>query len=169
MTDFRKAGPGDRDAILHLVNRVFSGEQGIPKELHPVPEHMHPQWWCALREGQIVGTAALFVEDEVWHMGRIAVAPELRRQGIAAGLLEFALRDTFSQNVPRVFLEAQDTTIHIMRKFGARTLGEPQLFYGSAVTLVVLEQEDFFRSTGEACGTGRRNPSETCHKDAGTH
>lgn len=152
MIDFRKAGPGDLDAVMDLVNRVFGGEQGIPRELHPLPDRLRPQWWLAGQEGRVVAAAALYEEDGTWHMGRIAVAPELRGQGIATGLLDFVLRDAFSQGVPRVFLEARDATVHIMQKFGAKTAGKPLLFYGSAITLIVLEREDFFRAAGESPG-----------------
>ena len=44
-----------------------------------------------------------------------------------------------------MFLEARDTTVHILQKFGARIVGAPTSFYVGNVTPIVLRREDFLR------------------------
>lgn len=145
MITMRKAHASDMGEIMDLVDVIFEREQDIPRELSPIPEHQQPQWWCAEMNRKIVGTAALYKDNGIWHMGRIAVSGELRGQHIATKLLCFALEDIFSQNIDEVHLEARDITVHIMQNLGAKVIGEPVPFYKGTVTPIILKKSDFFQ------------------------
>lgn len=143
----RRAAPSDMSAILTLTAQIFEGEQQIPHEMNPIPAEKQPQWWCMEQNGALVGTAALYREGEVWHMGRITVAPQLRGQHKGTFLLETVLTDVFGQGVEQVFLEARDATVHILRHFGAEIVGEPFAFYRGNVTPILLKRTDFLSHT----------------------
>ena len=94
----------------------------------------------------IVGGVALYWEDDAWHMGRFAISPELRGRHVGTALLETALTDIFAQDIREVTMEARDTTVHILKKFGAETTGAPFSFYRGTVTPMRLTREAFWNS-----------------------
>ena len=74
-TVIREASAQDITGIMELITSVFNGEQGIPKELIPIPDELTPHWWCAEESGEITGCIALYREHNEWHLGRFAVSP----------------------------------------------------------------------------------------------
>lgn len=114
---------------------------------YPISDSKSPQWWCIELDGRIVGTTALFKENDDWHMGRIAISNELRGQHVGTELLKFALKDIFSQDVEEVYFDARDATVHILKKFGAQVIGKPIVFYNGNVTPILLKKKDFLHCT----------------------
>ena len=94
----------------------------------------------------ILGGVALYWEDDAWHMGRFVISPELRGRHVGTALLETALTDIFAQDIREVTMEARDTTVHILKKFGAETTGAPFSFYRGTVTPMRLTREAFWNS-----------------------
>ena len=137
----RKALPSDMEAVLKLAGDIFEGEQKIPRSLNPISPEQNPQWWCAVADGRIAGTAAAFEEGGRWHIGRLAVAKEMRGRHIATELLKTAAAFVFDQGADAIYMEARDITVAIVQKMGGRVTGEPVPFYEGTVTPVVLEKE----------------------------
>ena len=94
----------------------------------------------------LLGGVALYWEDDAWHMGRFVISPELRGRHVGTALLETALTDIFAQDIREVTMEARDTTVHILKKFGAETTGAPFSFYRGTVTPMRLTREAFWNS-----------------------
>ena len=138
----RKAVPADMDEVYKMAADIFEGEQGIPRDLNPIPPENHPQWWCAEAGGRLAGVAAAFVEGDYWHNGRLAVAKEMRGRHIATELLKTAAAFAFDQGADAVYMEARDITVSIVKKLGGRVIGEPVPFYEGTVTPVVMEKTD---------------------------
>lgn len=143
----RRAAEADMDAVLAFAAQIFADEQGIPREMNFIPAGKQPQWFCMEQNGRLVGTAAIYREGGMWHMGRITVAPALRGQHKGTFLLKSVLGEVFAQGVDEIFLEARDATVHILRGFGAEIVGEPFAFYRGNVTPILLKRADFVRST----------------------
>lgn len=80
-------------------------------------------------------------------MGRITVARRLRGQHKGTFLLKRVLEDVFAQDVDNIFLEARDTTVHILSGFGAEIAGEPFAFYRGSVTPMLLTRTAFLQHT----------------------
>lgn len=139
----RRVTETDMPQILELVDSVFSGEQGIPRWMNPVPPEKLPLWWCVESDSRIVGAAVAYWDEGVCHMGRIAVAPEMRGRGIGTKLLRHALAELFAEQVESVRMEARDATVRILRRMGAEIAGEPFGFYGANCTPIVLRRENF--------------------------
>lgn len=143
----RRAAEVDRDAVLALASQIFADEQQIPREMNFIPAEKQPQWFCMEQDGALVGTAAVYREGGMWHMGRITVVPALRGQHKGTFLLKSVLDEVFAQGVDEIFLEARDATVHILQGFGAEIVGEPFAFYRGSVTPILLKRADFARNT----------------------
>lgn len=144
--NIRSALPEEFDRLKELVGTVFETEQDIPRELDHMGPDWLPRWWCIEEDGRLLGSVALFREDGAWHMGRFVIDPALRGQHMGTRLLTLALHDVFQQDIDEVCMEARDTTVHILKQFGAETTGEPFPFYRGQVTPMRLTKAAYRRS-----------------------
>jgi predicted GNAT family N-acyltransferase len=107
-----------------LRTRVFVGEQGVPAELEidgrdPDAAHVVLQ-----RDGQVIGTARIFDTGESAVVGRVAVAPELRGQGLGAVVMDIAERWAGDQGLRVVELHAQQAVIGFYERLGYTGVGD---------------------------------------------
>jgi predicted GNAT family N-acyltransferase len=108
-----------REAFV-LRERVFYGEQGVPREedidgLDDEAEHVVA---LSREHGEVVGTLRLLVSGEKAKIGRVAVAPEWRRRGIASQMLELAIARARERGSAKVRLAAQVAAIELYRQAG---------------------------------------------------
>ena len=143
----RRAEQAEMQAVLAFAAQIFADEQQIPREMNVIPAEKQPQWFCMEQDGVLAGTAAVYREGGRWHMGRITVTPSLRGQHRGTFLLKRVLDDVFAQDVDNIFLEARDTTVHILTGFGAEIAGEPFAFYCGNVTPMILTRTAFLQHT----------------------
>jgi len=131
------------EEALALIEEVFANEQNIPVELHNLKEELRPNWWCAKIGSEIVGVVAGWNEKDEWHWGRFAVKKTLRGQGIGKKLAVFSLNEIFNLGAEKIYIEARDVTVGILKKLGGKVVGEPMIFYGEPVTPMTLEKHEF--------------------------
>ncbi|HTA12408.1 MAG TPA: GNAT family N-acetyltransferase [Solirubrobacteraceae bacterium] len=128
-------------SALELRDRVFHGEQGVSREedLDGLDEHaMHvvalapggspaagPDSGEALEQAvavpdgaRLVGTLRMVVDGERAKIGRVAVAREWRRRGIASRMLELAVARARELGCARVRLAAQKAAADVYRQAG---------------------------------------------------
>jgi putative N-acetyltransferase (TIGR04045 family) len=92
-----------------LRERVFCVEQGVPRE-EEVDEHDAQALHLVALDpdgGRVIGTLRLLLDEDSAKVGRVAVAREWRRRGIAARMLELALAEARRRGCRRVRLAAQ--------------------------------------------------------------
>ena len=80
--------PDDLYSILHLRCLVFvTGQQitSVPEIDGRDPECAHAM---ATIDGELVGTARIFVDEDPMSIGRVAVAPDRQREGIGTAMME---------------------------------------------------------------------------------
>ena len=145
----RRATEADLDPILLLAQNIFESDQGIPRALTHIPPEKQPRWWCVESEGHIGATVVAYVEDGVWHMGRLTVDQTLRGRQVATRLLKYALRDLFTSGVDQLEMEARPSAVHILEKFGAEVTGAATPFYVGTITPVRLTREQFLSACPE--------------------
>lgn len=130
------------DAI-RLAIEVFTYEQNIPEELINIDEELKPIWWCTKIDGKIIGIAASWIEENKWHWGRFAVSKKLRGLGIGKKLAIFSLSEIFNMGAEKIYSEARDVTVSMLKQLGCKVVGEPVNFYGSPVTPITIMKRDF--------------------------
>ena len=117
----RLARPEDLAALLALRHEVFVVGQGVPAdlerdELDAVADHA-----VAERDGRVVGTGRLLPDGTI---GRLAVAPALRGQGIGAEVLARLEDRARERGLPAVELHAQLHARGFYDKAGYASYGE---------------------------------------------
>ncbi|HET6448895.1 MAG TPA: GNAT family N-acetyltransferase [Conexibacter sp.] len=105
----RAAGRAEMDALLDLRHRVFCVEQGVPKREEIDGRDSDAIHLVALRreDGRVLGTCRLLFVDRTVQLSRLAVEPEVRRQGIATALLHEADHEAVAARAKRIVLHAQ--------------------------------------------------------------
>jgi ElaA protein len=110
-----------------LRERVFCVEQGVPRELEL--DGLDDQALHLLaREsarGELVGTLRLLVRDRTAKLGRVAVLPDWRRQGIASRMVRLALRRARRCDCAEVRLASQLEVVGLYEALGFTVESEP--------------------------------------------
>jgi predicted GNAT family N-acyltransferase len=103
------SGPEDMRGAFALRQLVFCGEQGVPREEEIDARDEDALHLVALDFGsrRVIGTLRLLFEADVAKVGRVAVAREWRRRGVALRMLELALAAARERGCVRVRLAAQ--------------------------------------------------------------
>lgn len=138
--------PTYHDEVIALMTDVFSKEQGIPNELIPIHEDYPVHWWCARAGEYVVGAVACWKENEQWHWGRFTVDEKFRGLGIGKQVARYSLEDLFEHITDSIVSDARDTTVAILKNFGARIIAPTEEFYGLPVTPLALNKSDFYRT-----------------------
>jgi predicted GNAT family N-acyltransferase len=113
-------GREDVAGAFALRERVFHGEQGVPREeefdgrdeqaLHVVA--------LAADGRRVLGTLRLLVEGERAKIGRVAVEREWRRRGVASRMLALALTGAREHGCTQVRLAAQLAATELYSRAG---------------------------------------------------
>ena len=114
----------EREAWL-IRKRVFIEEQGVPEEMELDEYDLTAQHALAYLDSQCVGTARLVeLPNKTARIGRMAVLPVHRGQGIGSELLTALLDRGRSQQIARFELHAQLAAIPFYEQFGFIAQGE---------------------------------------------
>lgn len=130
-----------RDAAA-LLKKVFTEEQNIPEDLH-FPSSKNQLWWCVKRDGNIVGTAAVWKVGARWHWGRLALAEELRGKGLGKKLVLHSLEESFGYGIEGLKIDAREITVAMLEKMGGKITGNTTDFYGIPITPMLLQKANF--------------------------
>ncbi len=120
-------GPSDVAAAFALRTRVFCEEQGVPPEMEIDELDPEAQHLVALvaDEQRVIGTLRLLSFGAEAKIGRVAVAAEWRRRGVASRMLETALARARAQGFERARLAAQTVAVSLYEQAGFRVESEP--------------------------------------------
>ena len=142
--EIRRAKDGELDEIMALVTSTFA-EQDIPADILYFSPEEDPRWWVAVEDGRIVGTMAAFTEEGATHLGRFTVDRSMRGRHIGTQIILRVIDDLFAEGTESLYGFARDTSIHILVKHGAVTIGEPEPFYIGNATHFELLRENYHR------------------------
>ncbi|HEX3510546.1 MAG TPA: GNAT family N-acetyltransferase [Solirubrobacteraceae bacterium] len=120
-TEIRWAlGPEDRAGALALREDVFCGEQGVLPEEEVDGRDDDAEHLVAVdvATGAVVGTLRLLTDGATAKIGRVAVARERRREGIALEMLGRALARAAEIGCTRAILAAQTKATDVYRRAG---------------------------------------------------
>ena len=122
--------PGEVEAALRLRHRVFVHEQGVAVAADRDGRDGEALHVVAVRNGALVGTCRVIVDDGLERLGRMAVEPELRGRGLGATVLEEAERVASAAGAKRMRLHAQVAARSLYERAGYETVGETFLEEG---------------------------------------
>lgn len=111
----------DASRLALIRRRVFIEEQGVPEALEWDDRDDSASHFLACVNRQAIGTARLLKNG---HIGRMAVLPEWRNQGIGSALLARAIETAKARGDDEVFLDAQTHAISFYERFGFRAEGD---------------------------------------------
>ena len=94
-------------AALELRERVFCGEQGVSIEADRDGRDHEATHIVAVDEGRVIGTCRLLFRGRIARLGRLAVEPDRRGDGIAGAILREADRVARQTGADAISLHAQ--------------------------------------------------------------
>jgi predicted GNAT family N-acyltransferase len=111
-------------AALDLRHAVFVVEQRVP-----IDEEMDEHDETALHlvgveDGRVVATARVVLDGDTAKFGRLAVAPEARRRGIASRLIEASEAYAREHGARRIALAAQTGALPLYERTGYTPYGD---------------------------------------------
>ena len=119
--------PAELEAAFALRIRVFVGEQGVPAEIEldeadTADTTVHA---VAVQNGAVIGTGRLLadVAGKGPHIGRMAVAPERRRDGVGGQVLQFLEDQGRARGYRGITLHAQEYVKSFYARHGYREVG----------------------------------------------
>ena len=86
---------------------MFSGEQGVSIAADRDGRDHESTHLVAIEDDRVIGTCRLLFRGDVARLGRLAVDPDRRGEGIAAALLALADQITLEQGANAISLHAQ--------------------------------------------------------------
>jgi predicted GNAT family N-acyltransferase len=94
-------------AALALRSRVFCEEQGVSFEADQDGRDPEATHIVAVDDGTVIGTCRLLFRGQVARLGRLAVEPQRRGDGVGAALLREADRVAAHAGAESIALHAQ--------------------------------------------------------------
>jgi predicted GNAT family N-acyltransferase len=110
-------------AALDLRERVFCGEQGVSIEADQDGRDPEATHIVAVEDGAVIGTCRLLFRGEVARLGRLAVEPGRRGDGIAGAILAEADRVAGESGAERIALHAQTHAQALYERAGYEEYG----------------------------------------------
>jgi predicted GNAT family N-acyltransferase len=122
--EVREARSDDEvSAALALRSRVFCEEQGVSFEADQDGRDSEATHIVAMDEGDVIGTCRLLFRGQVARLGRLAVEPERRGDGIGAAILREADRVAAEAGAESIALHAQTYAQSLYEQAGYREYG----------------------------------------------
>jgi predicted GNAT family N-acyltransferase len=144
----------DDEAILEAIRRrVFIEEQGVPREIEWDGREVEALHAIAELDGEPIGCGRLLPDGRI---GRLAVLPAFRGQGVGARLLEMLLGLARRRGQATVHLHAQLPARAFYERAGFRVRGEP--FQEAGIAHIDMELQLDYGNWQESIA-GLRYPS----------
>ena len=102
---------------------MFSGEQGVSISADRDGRDRESTHLVAIDGERVIGTCRLLFRINVARLGRLAVDPDRRGEGIAAALLALADRVAFEQGADAISLHAQTYALRLYLDAGYEERG----------------------------------------------
>lgn len=126
--------------VAALEGEIFSqpwSEKSF-RDAHSSPDNIY---LVDIREGKLVGYCGIWTSFDTADLCNMAVAPELRRNGIAGELLQEAVRLAGERQVERILLEVRESNAparELYSKYGFQKIGNRKAYYSAPVEDAIL-------------------------------
>jgi predicted GNAT family N-acyltransferase len=117
--EVRQARTNDElSAALDLRERVFCGEQGVSVEADRDGRDGEALHIVAVDDDRVIGTCRLLLRGSVARLGRLAVEPDHRGNGVAAAILSQADGAARDAGADAISLHAQTYALELYLRAG---------------------------------------------------
>lgn len=155
-------GTGDLSEPLAVRRAVFVNEQHVPESVEQDENDRLSMHLVIHDGGRPVATGRIWHDGRVFRIGRCAVVPDQRGQGIGDLLVKLLLLKVFEYMPSKVALHAQEHARGFYGRYGFRPVGEPFLEGGiEHIEMEVTPDEVAFPS-----GCGKTQHLEDFYPDA---
>jgi predicted GNAT family N-acyltransferase len=113
--------PDDKKNLSTIRRSVFIEEQKVPESLVWDEDDRHSKHYLVFYKDKAVAVARLKPDGQI---GRMAVLPDYRNNGIGSALLQFILKIIETTSLKQVFLHAQTTAIKFYERQGFISHGD---------------------------------------------
>jgi predicted GNAT family N-acyltransferase len=137
--DVREAGTDDEvSAALAVRSRVFCDEQGVSFEADQDGRDPEATHIVAVDGDAVIGTCRLLFRGQVARLGRLAVEPDRRGDGVAAAILREADRVAAEAGAESIALHAQTYAQTLYEQAGYEEYGP--IFVEEGIEHVAMEK-----------------------------
>jgi predicted GNAT family N-acyltransferase len=126
-------------AALALRERIFCGEQGVSLEADQDGRDPEATHIVAVDGGAVIGTCRLLFRGGVARLGRLAVEPDRRGDGVAAEILGEADRIASQAGADSIALHAQTYARSLYERAGYEPYGP--IFVEEGIEHVAMEKQ----------------------------
>jgi predicted N-acetyltransferase YhbS len=119
----RRLGPADLDAAGAVLDAAFE-RSGMVSGLRLAYALQAESWFCASREGSLLGVVGAYDYGPVASVGMMAVMPAAQRHGLGERLMAALLAHLDGRDCPVVFLDASAAGQRLYPKLGFEPDGE---------------------------------------------
>ena len=117
----------EETALKQIRSEVFLIEQNVPKE-DEWDEHddsKHTLHFLVRDKENNIGTARVIIkkEEQLAHIGRVAIVKQYRHQGIATRLLKNILDELSTREINSIYLHSQTYICELYEKLGFQKEG----------------------------------------------
>jgi len=131
------AWPDAEAEAMRVRDAVFVVEQGVPPEIERDEWDQRSDHALALdHDGRVVGTGRLLPNG---HIGRMAVLPEWRGQGVGSRILASLVARAHERGMKRVVLNAQTHAVPFYARHGFAAFGDQ--FMEAGIPHVAMARE----------------------------
>ena len=121
---YRELQPGEFSRAMTIRIEVFVEEQNVPLEEEHDSHDLTAKHFGVFREGLLVGTGRLVIQEKTGQIGRVAIAKECRGLGLGRGLIRAIMESAQSLGVEDLTLGAQLQALDFYKKLGFNAEGE---------------------------------------------
>ena len=128
----------DITACQRIRRKVFIEEQGVAEDIEMDGLDHTAVHLLAQDGGRMLGTARLVISGETGKIGRVAVLPENRGQGLGKALMLKALEELSTRGVKTAKLGSQKHAVGFYQALGFAVVGPEYMEAGIAHRTMVI-------------------------------
>ncbi|MBE6836713.1 MAG: GNAT family N-acetyltransferase [Ruminococcus sp.] len=132
-----KQGINNNPLSINIRQTVFVSEQGFIDEFDEIDDIA---WHAVLFvDEKAVATARVFLSEEGWHVGRVAVLKEYRKQGLGEEVMNAVEQKAKELGAEEILLSAQLQAKGFYEKIGYECYGE--MYYDQHCPHVAMKKK----------------------------
>jgi [ribosomal protein S18]-alanine N-acetyltransferase len=139
VTSFRPATDADVDAVAALEADIFGADAWSPASVREEVTAASRQCFVAVEDGEIRGYVVVRDAGDVADLQRIAVAPAMRRRGLAAQLLRRCDVSAYDRTLLEVRAD-NVAAIAFYRREGFSEIARRRTYYADGTDAVVMQR-----------------------------